>query len=95
MQISDGRRVMGTGQNVIANKTAVPGHLIFEVPSKWSLAEAATMPVAYLTAYYALIMRGRLQEGMQVLIHSACGAVGLACVNICLSRKAEVHLDFY
>lgn len=46
------------------------------VPAKWSMAEAATVPVAYCTAYYALIVRGRLKKGESVLIHSGAGGVG-------------------
>ena len=56
------------------------------------LQEAATVPVAYMTAYYALVMRGQLRAGMRVLIHSAAGAVGLASLHICHNRGAEVDL---
>jgi fatty acid synthase len=54
------------------------------------MAEAATVPVAYSTAYFALIMRGGLRPGQRVLIHSGTGAVGLAAIQICLTRKCEV-----
>jgi D-arabinose 1-dehydrogenase-like Zn-dependent alcohol dehydrogenase len=43
-----------------------------------------------MTAYYSLVMRGRLRKGMRVLIHSGTGAVGLAAIQICLRRGAEV-----
>ena len=88
----DGSRVMGPGQNVIATRTAVPRHYLFKVPNGWTLAEAATVPVAYMTAYYALVMRGQLRAGMRVLIHSAAGAVGLASLHICHNRGAQVDL---
>jgi len=48
------------------------------------------VPTAYMTAYYSLVMRGRLREGMRVLIHSGTGAVGLAAIQICLNCRAEV-----
>lgn len=63
---------------------------VYPVPESWSLAEAATVPVAYSTAYFALIMRGGLQKGQSVLIHSGAGAVGLAAIRICLFRGCEV-----
>ena len=43
-----------------------------------------------MTAYYSLVMRGRLRRGMRVLVHSGTGAVGLAAIQICLNRGAEV-----
>ena len=36
------------------------------------------------------VMRGQLRAGMRVLVHSGTGAVGLAAIQICLSRGAEV-----
>ena len=61
-----------------------------EIPKWWSLRDAATVPVAYLTAYYALVMRGGLEKGHRVLVHSGTGAVGLAAIRICFHRGCEV-----
>ena len=63
---------------------------VWEIPEAWSLRDAATVPVAYMTAYYSLIMRGGLERGQRVLIHSGTGAVGLAAIRICLHRCCEV-----
>ncbi|XP_053214797.1 fatty acid synthase-like, partial [Panonychus citri] len=60
------------------------------VPENWTLAEAATVPVVYLTAYYGLISRGNLQSGESVLIHAGSGGVGQAAISICLSRGCQV-----
>jgi NADPH:quinone reductase-like Zn-dependent oxidoreductase len=60
-------------------------------PEPLSLAEAATFPAAYTTAYYALVTRGGLQRGERVLIHAASGGVGLAAVNIATWRGAEIY----
>ena len=90
-QVSGGdRRVMGVAQNAIATQVSTPAYLLWDVPAVWSLAEAATVPVAYATAYYALLIRGRLRSDFSVLIHSGSGAVGLAAIQICLSRGCEV-----
>ena len=53
--------------------------------------DAATVPVAYLTAYYALVMRGGLRKGHRVLVHSGTGAVGLAAIRICRFRGCEAR----
>ena len=60
------------------------------MPAAWSLRDAATVPVAYLTAYYSLVMRGGLVPAHRVLVHSGTGAVGLAAIRIALHRGCEV-----
>ncbi|EIE22203.1 ketoacyl-synt-domain-containing protein [Coccomyxa subellipsoidea C-169] len=88
---ASGKRVMGmTPQNSIATMVASRPHALWDVPDSWTLAQAATVPVAYATAYYALVICGRLRPRHRVLIHSAAGAVGLAATRICLARGCEV-----
>ena len=48
------------------------------------------MPVVYSTAYYALMVRGRMQPGETVLIHSGSGGVGQAAIAIALSLGCRV-----
>ncbi|GLA78477.1 type I Iterative Polyketide synthase (PKS) [Aspergillus tubingensis] len=67
-----------------------PADRVIPAPKRLTLAEAAATPSAYLTAIYTLIGIGKLQKDQSVLIHSACGAVGLAAVHICQSIGAEV-----
>ncbi len=43
---------------------------LWSVPESWSLEEAASVPVVYATAYYALVVRGGVRPGDKVLIHS-------------------------
>ena len=66
---------------------------VWDVPLGWSLLDAATVPVAYLTCYYALVMRGGLRRGQRVLVHSGSGAVGLAAIRIARSRGCEVRVQ--
>lgn len=56
---------------------------IVRVPRDMPLSAAAGTPVAFATALYALLDAGRLRKGMTVLIHSACGGVGLAALQVC------------
>ena len=56
-------------------------HLLWNIPASWSYEEATTVPMAYVTAYYALIVRAGIQRGDTVLIHSATSAVGQAAVR--------------
>ena len=52
------------------------------IPGTMDFAEAAACPAAYLTAYVALVCRGRLQKGETLLVHGASGGVGLAAVEM-------------
>ena len=60
------------------------------VPPNWSMSDAATVPVVYATAYYAIIVRGQLKPGERILIHSGSGGVGQAAISIALSMNCEV-----
>jgi hypothetical protein len=51
---------------------------------------AATVPVVYTTAFYALVVRGRIKRGDRVLIHSGSGGVGQAAISIALHHGCEV-----
>lgn len=88
---------LGPGDKVIA---VTPGCFAGEVVAKHSRVvrrptgvsanEAATVPVVYLTALYALRDIGRMRHGDKVLIHSAAGGVGLAAVKLAQRAGAEV-----
>lgn len=68
----------------------VPAELAVRTPPWLALAEAASVPIAFLTAYYALHRLGRLEKGERVLIHSAAGGVGLAAVQLAQRAGAEI-----
>ena len=88
-----GERVMGVCDlDGIATKVnlGTATEFLFKVPDWMSLEDAATIPTAYSTVYYALIMRGKLQEGESVLIHAGSGGVGQAAINVCLSMGCQV-----
>jgi acyl transferase domain-containing protein/NADPH:quinone reductase-like Zn-dependent oxidoreductase/NADP-dependent 3-hydroxy acid dehydrogenase YdfG/acyl carrier protein len=64
--------------------------LVFHKPSHLSFEQAATFPLAFLTAAYALRDIGRVRPGERVLIHAAAGGVGLAAVQIAQLAGAHV-----
>jgi len=59
-------------------------------PSNVSFAQAATVPIAAITALQALRDKGHLQAGQKVLINGASGGVGTFAVQIAKSFGAEV-----
>ncbi|OAL15268.1 hypothetical protein A4V12_09825 [Streptomyces noursei] len=60
------------------------------VPDTLSLEQAAGLPIAYLTAWYALHHQARVRPGESVLIHSASGGTGLAALHVARAHGAEV-----
>ncbi|XP_061715319.1 fatty acid synthase-like isoform X2 [Cydia pomonella] len=89
---SNGKRVMGIVQTMgLATTVQADVTLMWEVPEQWSLEEAATVPVAYATAYYALVLRGRMQRGEAVLVHAGAGGLGQAAIAIALHAGCTVY----
>ena len=71
-----GARVVGLLlEGAWAERVAVPTHALAELPDKVTFAQAATFPVAGLTALYALAKRGSLLA-RRVLVTGATGGVG-------------------
>ena len=64
--------------------------LVAPKPEHISFEQAATLPIAFLTAHYALNYLGRLAKGERVLIHSATGGVGLAAIQLAWEAGAEI-----
>jgi NADPH2:quinone reductase len=63
---------------------------VFPLPESVSFAQGAAVNVAYVTAYHALIQVARAVAGETVLVHGATGGVGIACVQIAVSRGMTV-----
>jgi NADPH:quinone reductase-like Zn-dependent oxidoreductase len=68
----------------------VPAVQCFRFPGELSDAEAASLPVTYLTAVLALYRMAALAPGETVLVHNAGGGVGIAAVQLARLRRAVV-----
>ena len=78
-----GDRVMGlVGGGAQAEFVVVHQDEVLPIPAGLSDAEAAAIPEAFLTAYDALVTRGRLQSNERVLIHAVGSGVGTAAAQI-------------
>jgi len=64
--------------------------LTIHKPANLTFEQAATIPVAFLTADYALNMIAHMQPGDRVLIHAAAGGVGMAAVQLARITGAEI-----
>lgn len=63
---------------------------IVSLPANVDFNTGSTILQSYLTAWYALIERARLQEGETILVTGAAGGVGLACVELAHVLGARV-----
>ncbi len=63
---------------------------VFPVPDSLDQLQAAAIPTAYLTAWYAARELARLATGQRVLVHSAAGGVGGALVQFARLAGCEV-----
>lgn len=77
-----GDRVMAFAPAAFASHVVVPANMAMPVPDNVPLKAAATIPVAFLTAWYGLVTQARLKRGEWVLVHGAAGGVGLAALQI-------------
>ncbi|MBV9521700.1 MAG: NADPH:quinone oxidoreductase family protein, partial [Alphaproteobacteria bacterium] len=73
-----------------AERVAVGQSQCYRLPRAMSFVEAASLSLAYDTAWFALRERGRLQPGETALVLGASGAVGLAAVQLAKAMGASV-----
>jgi NADPH:quinone reductase len=65
-----------------AEVAVAPEFLTFELPDELDFAQGAGLILNYHTAYFSLVLRGRLAEGETVLVHGAAGGVGTASIQV-------------
>src|SRR3984957_19732876 len=65
-----------------AETAVAPEFFTFKLPDELDFAQGAALVLNYHTAYFSLVLRGRLKEGESVLIHGAAGGVGTACLQV-------------
>lgn len=79
-----------TRPGTFAERVTVPAVNVFPKPAHLSMAEAAALPLAYVTAWRMLMSRAHLVPGETVLIHGIGGGVALAGLQ--LSRLAGARV---
>ncbi len=88
-----GDRVMGltsSGYGAFAEEAAVRRHGLVRVPEGVDLSKAMALLTAYGTSYHALVQRGALRPGEQLVVLGASGSVGLAAVELGKALGARV-----
>lgn len=81
--ISVGQKVMCSGSGGYAEyAVADHGRTIPIENTSLTMEQAATLPLALLTAHDAVVTHGRLASGESILVQGASSAVGLMCLQI-------------
>ncbi|MFE2728890.1 SDR family NAD(P)-dependent oxidoreductase [Kitasatospora sp. NPDC059327] len=88
--LAPGDRVMGLLANGFGPQTVADRRNLVRMPAGWSFAQAASVPLVFVTAYYGLRDRGGLSAGESVLVHAAAGGVGSAAVQLARHFGATV-----
>lgn len=93
-QFQPGDEVFGdlseSGRGGFAEYVSAPENILALKPTSMSFEEAATVPMAAVTALQGLRDKGEIQSGQKVLINGASGGVGSFAVQIAKSFGAEV-----
>ncbi len=79
-----------TANGTYAEYVATEENLLAKIPDNVSFEEAASIPLATLTAWQCLIDLGNLKQGEKVLIHAGAGGVGSMAIQIAKSIGAFV-----
>jgi hypothetical protein len=88
-----GDRVMLVGNGLFCNRKVISEDCCFALSPELglSLEDAATVPSVQSTVLYSLLKVANIQRGQSILIHSACGGVGLAAIQLCQQLGVQVR----
>ncbi|KAL8707059.1 MAG: hypothetical protein Q9225_007846 [Loekoesia sp. 1 TL-2023] len=91
-EISIGDSVCGIVKGAYASSVRVYGAVVAKIPPEMPFSHAASIPMVFCTAHYALFDAGRLCKGESILIHAAAGGVGQAAIMLALKAEAEIYV---
>ncbi|WP_425580194.1 type I polyketide synthase [Streptomyces polychromogenes] len=86
-----GDRVFGMIPESFGPLAVADHRMVARMPHGWTFTEAASVPIVFLTAYYALVDLAGLRAGQTLLVHSAAGGVGMAATQLARHLGAEVY----
>ncbi|GHJ16092.1 hypothetical protein TPA0908_40870 [Micromonospora sp. AKA38] len=86
-----GDRVFGMFNGALGPVAVTDHRLLARVPRGWSFTRAASVPIVFLTAFYALRDLAEVRAGQRILIHAAAGGVGMAAVQLAQAWGLQVY----
>jgi acyl transferase domain-containing protein/NADPH:quinone reductase-like Zn-dependent oxidoreductase/SAM-dependent methyltransferase/acyl carrier protein len=88
--VAVGDRVFGLAVFGLATHTLARAGDVRKIPDGLTFEEAATLPVAFLTAWHALKKVAGLRKDERILIHAGAGGVGMAAIQIAQHLGAQI-----
>lgn len=86
-----GDRVAAMEHNMLSTLLIANEIMCVKIPDSLCFMDAATMFTVYATVQHSLLTVGQLKKGESLLVHSACGGVGLAAIQIAQMIGAKVY----
>jgi acyl transferase domain-containing protein/NADPH-dependent curcumin reductase CurA len=86
-----GDRVMGMVSGAFGPVAVVDSRLVAQIPPTMTFAEAASIPIVFLTAYYGLVDLAQVRSGESLLVHAGAGGVGMAAIQLARHFGVEVY----
>ena len=91
--LKSGDRVCGATGGAFKTYVRCSAEFVVKIPDWMDFRIAATLPVVYCTAYYALHYLARLKERESILIHSGAGGVGQAAIQLAKLVNADIYVS--
>ncbi|MER5642624.1 type I polyketide synthase [Kitasatospora sp. NPDC002227] len=85
-----GDRVLGMVTGGFGPLAVTDHRTVARMPEGWTFAQAASVPIVFLTALYAFDDLAGLRAGERVLVHAGAGGVGMAAIQLAKHLGAEV-----
>ncbi|TRZ64808.1 alcohol dehydrogenase [bacterium] len=86
-------RILGLPDNgTMAEFISINKSKVYKKPPHLSMSEASALPLAGLTAFRAVFIKGRLLKGEKVLITGAGGGVSAIALLLCIKAGAKVYV---
>lgn len=82
--------IAGMTPSSLRSHVTIRSDFVVSKPENIGYEDAATLPIAFMTAYHGLITLAGIKKGERVLIHAAAGGVGQAAIRIARMAGAEI-----
>lgn len=82
---------VGGIQGSLAQYASVDASLLARKPAHFSMREAASLPLVFITAWEGLVDRAKVHAGQAVLVQGGSGGVGHAVIQLALAMGATVY----
>lgn len=88
--LAAGQQICGWAHGCTKTRVRCSASAVQSIPQGMTFAEAASIPVAYCTAYHCLVTVARMKQGETILIHSGAGGTGQAAIQLAKHLNARI-----